>query len=157
MRITKYCTGCKTVYELSAFAKATRRPDGLATQCRACHKVRDARRIQHGKKRAIQAKLDYGKCACHGIAVTLDNLDQFEWDHIDPKLKRFVIGKMCVQTDKSFYEELAKCRLVCRSFHVAHTREQRSLGLIGTNQSSINSLVIQKPTHQDSLFEEVTQ
>ena len=156
MRLTKYCPGCKTVYELSAFAKANRRKDGLASQCRSCYAVRDRRRIEHGRKRATQAKLDYGKCDCHGIVVTLDNLDQFEWDHIEPKLKRFVIGKMMVQTDKTFFQELAKCRLVCRSFHVAHTREQRSQGLIGTNKSPINSLVIQKPTHQDSLFEELS-
>ena len=152
-KMTKYCPGCKTVYERDAFAKATRRPDGLAPQCRACYAIRDKKRIEHGKKRRVKAKLDYGKCDCHGIIVTVENLDQFEWDHIDPQDKKYVIGKMTVMTDKLFYEELAKCRLVCRSFHVAHTREQRSQGLIGTNKSPMNSLVIQKPAHQESLFE----
>ena len=152
-KTSKYCPGCKTLYEVSAFAKAIRRKDGLASQCRACYAVRDSRRIEHGKKRAIEAKLNYGKCDCHGIVVTIDNIDEFEWDHIEPKLKRFVIGGMTVRTDKVFFEELAKCRLVCRSFHVAHTREQRSRGLIGTNKSSINSLVIQQSAHQESLFE----
>jgi hypothetical protein len=151
--LTKQCSKCKNIYELSAFSNRSRSTDGLASQCRSCYAIHDAQRLEYGKKRKIKAKLDYGKCDCHGIIVTLENLDQFEWDHINPQDKKYVIGKMTIMTDKLFYEELAKCRLVCRAFHVAHTREQRSQGLIGTNKNPINSLVVQQPAHQESLFE----
>lgn len=153
MTMTKYCLHCKTVYELSAFFRDKKSKDGLRSQCKSCQAVKYKPRIEHGRKRAIQVKLDYGKCDCHGIVVTLDNFGQFEWDHIEPKLKRFEIGSGVHYSDKLFYQELAKCRLVCRSYHVVHTRQQRIEGLIGTNHSTINSLVIQKPAHQESLFE----
>ena len=153
MRLTKQCGGCKNIYEVSAFYKDLSRRDGLSRICKTCKRIKSDKETQHGRQRAIKAKLDYGKCDCHGIVVTIENLHQFQWDHIDPQNKKYVIGKIQKQSDKVFFEELAKCRLVCTSFHKAHTRNQWLQGLIGTNKTSMDSLLIQKPAHQESLFE----
>ena len=157
MRLTKQCRVCKNIKDLSAFSFTTANADGYKNRCKKCDQEENRRRLDHGQKRAIKAKIDYGKCDCHGITVTLENLKQFEWDHLDPLKKTYRISGMSIFSDKLFYEELAKCRLVCHSFHMAHTSQQRSQGLFGTNFSIINSPIIQKPAHQDSLFEEVTQ
>lgn len=153
MTPTKKCSSCKNICFISAFGKSSRNKSGLTAICKECASVQNKKYAEHGRQRAIKAKLDYGKCDCHGIVVTLDNLDEFEWDHIDPKTKKFRISQMQKRSDWQFYEELAKCRLVCPSFHIAHTRQQRLQGLIGTNKSPMSSLVIQKPAHQESLFE----
>jgi hypothetical protein len=151
--LTKQCRGCKNIYEVSAFHKDLSRRDGLSRICKTCKRIKSDKENEHGRQRAIKAKLDYGKCDCHGIVVTIENLHQFQWDHIDPQNKKYVIGKIQKQSDKVFFEELAKCRLVCTSFHKTHTRSQWLQGLIGTNTTSIDSLLIQKPAHQESLFE----
>jgi hypothetical protein len=154
---TKRCPGCKNVYELSAFSKDKRSSSGLQTRCKACQSAYAKPKRERGNQRALKAKLDYGKCDCHGIEVTVENHRQFEWDHLNPSEKKYDISQLHNRTDKLFYEELSKCRLVCRSFHIEHSRQQRLNGLFGTKIVSIQSLIIQKPIHQDSLFGEVTQ
>ena len=155
---TKYCHGCKCVYTVDMFATSNGRKDGLATQCRKCHAKRDAKRIAHGRQRNINAKLERGFCEISGTAVTLDNLDLFEWDHRDPSQKKFVVGQMIVQTDKTYFAEVAKCRLILRSVHIEHTRQQRADGLINNNVRTNNpESVVSRPPEQLSMFEEPAQ
>ena len=152
---TKYCPGCKCVYTVDMFATANGRKDGLAPQCRKCYANRDAKRIEHGRQRNIKAKLERGFCEVTGTPITIDNLDVFEWDHRDPSQKKYVVGKMTVQTDILYFAEIEKCRLILRSVHIQHTRQQRADGVINDNVRTNNpESVISTPTEQLSLFEE---
>ena len=155
---TKYCPGCKCVYTVDGFATANGRKDGLAPQCRKCYAKRDAKRIALGRQRNINAKLERGCCEVTGTPVTNDNLDLFEWDHRDPSQKKYVVGKMTVQTDILYFAEIAKCRLILRSVHIEHTRQQRADGLINNNVRTNNpESVISRPPEQLSMFEEPAQ
>ena len=155
---TKYCPGCKHVYTVEMFATANDRKDGLASQCRLCYAKRDQKYLAHGRQRNINAKLERRCCEVTGTPVNLDNLDLFEWDHRDPSQKKYVVGQMLKSSDSVYFAEIAKCRLILRSVHIAHTRQQRADGLINNNVRTNNpDSVISTPPEQLSMFEEPAQ
>ena len=155
---TKYCPGCKCVYKVAMFATAKERKDGLASQCRKCYAKRDQKYIAHGRQRNINAKLERGFCEITGTPVTLDNLDLFEWDHRDPSKKLQTVGKMCKYSDKKYFAEIEKCRLILTTAHKEHTRQQRADGLINNNVRTNNpESVVSRPPEQLSMFEEPAQ
>ena len=140
------------------FATANGRKDGLASQCRKCRRRRDDNRIALGRQRDIDAKLERGCCEVTGTPVTLDNLVLFEWDHRDPSKKKYVVGRMRAKSDILYFAEIAKCRLILRSVHIEHTRQQRADGLINNNVRTNNpESVISRPPEQLSMFEEPAQ
>jgi len=99
-------------------------------------------RIEQARQRNIQAKLDRVICACHGIVVTLDNINTFEWNHRDPDTKLFTVGGMLLRSDSLYFAEIAKCDLVCRSWHIEHTRLQRDDGQFKVNQFDSRAITV---------------
>ena len=118
---------------------------GLASLCNQCHFEADRqfrepskyflkKRPRHERniKADTAAKLARGKCQCDndcGVLVTLENLQEFEWDHLvqepdDPNY-RCVSRLVAVASLKRCVEERAKCRLLYSLCHKAHTQLQR--------------------------------
>ena len=155
---TKYCHGCKCVYNVDMFATSNARKDGLTTQCRNCIRVQSLKAIAHGRQRNINSRLERGCCEISGVPVTLDNLSLFQWNHRDPTEKKYVVGKMQKLSDKLYYAEIAKCQLILTSLHIAITRQQHADGLLRNNVRTNNpESVISTPPEQLSMFEEPAQ
>lgn len=85
------------------------------------------KRFLNGKKRHVGAKLRAGACAICNLKCDNSNVHHFEWDHIGEKQRD--IAHMLLNSDKRFYAEIAKCRLLCKPCHWKHTNEQRASGL----------------------------
>jgi len=154
MILTKRCAACCKRFHLNAFANDQRKRDGKYAYCIPCKREASDKRRAKNRERALRAKLAFGNCECHGYQVTKENHNQFEWDHIDPKTKCHTIGKMLAYSDKAFYAELAKCRLVCVDWHREHTRQQHIDGVFKIpEQTEIDYTPIEQ-VWQLSLFEE---
>jgi hypothetical protein len=118
---------------------------GLASLCNQCHYEAERRfrkssrlslmnrsRYERNIKADIAAKLARGKCQCDhdcGVLVTLQNLQEFEWDHLvqkpDDPSYRCVSRLVAAASLKRCEEERIKCRLLYSLCHKAHTQMQR--------------------------------
>lgn len=154
---TKYCPRCECVYTVEMFAMSSASKDGRAYRCRKCDQKQAVRRGAYGKQRNIDAKLDRGCCEVTGTKVTIDNLDLFEWDHIDPSQKKNNVSELRVSADKTYFAEIAKCRLILRSVHMAHTRQQHAEGVFNHARTDNPDCLISSPPEQLSMFEEHAQ
>lgn len=75
-------------------------------------------------ERMSKARIEFGnKCF---ICNSIDNL---EFDHIDPSIKDFTIGRMWSVSESKFREELSKCQLLCGKCHI---EKHESKHLCGT-------------------------
>ena len=79
----------------------------------AYHKEYQLKRYHQRRAEAIQ-KLG-GKCSVCGIVADL------EIDHIDYKLKEIPINKLWGVSQQRFWNEIAKCQLLCYKHHKAKT------------------------------------
>jgi hypothetical protein len=73
----------------------------------------------------LDRKLEYidilgGKCFVCG------DIEDLEFDHIDPKTKLFSITKFLSYTREDVLEELKKCQLLCKTDHIVKTRNENS-------------------------------
>lgn len=64
-----------------------------------------------------------GKCA---ICGSKENL---QFDHKDPKHKKFHISRRVTSPEESIIDELKKCQLLCKSCHHQKTLENQEYGL----------------------------
>ena len=48
-----------------------------------------------------------------------------QFDHIDPKEKKFSIGTFRCCSRETLLKEIAKCRVLCANCHAVHTSKQR--------------------------------
>lgn len=74
------------------------------------------------------AAVDYlgGECARCG------ELEELDFDHIDPLTKIMSIARASSRSEKFFWEEVDKCQLLCKPCHLEKTAEDlRSLSSVG--------------------------
>ena len=96
--------------------------------CRKCHCKEtfnhNYKTIKLQKKYEIicQYKINIGKCQnnCNDI-FDPDVLSFYEFDHIDPKTKKYNISDMVYKNFKELYIELKKCQLLCSYCHYDKT------------------------------------
>jgi hypothetical protein len=85
-------------------------------------KISDTTRRQRENQKYINTyKLKIGKCQCCGMKVHPLIVAFFEFDHIDPRTKKFEIGKSGARARKTVIIELEKCQLLCRTCHKIRT------------------------------------
>lgn len=71
-------------------------------------------------RRLQEAKEDLG-----GRCVVCGTSDDLQFDHIDPTTKLFIISKSDGVSDKRFWEEVAKCQLLCVPHHQEKTSTEQ--------------------------------
>lgn len=86
----------------------------------------------YGRKQ-LAIELLGGKCRQCGSTKRL------EFDHINPKRKDFVIGKMWSAAFELFYSELQRCQLLCHDCHWAKTLQEMGRVSAKTNHGTISS------------------
>ena len=62
--------------------------------------------------------------------VVCGSESELELDHINPSSKRFSIAKMWSINKKSFWEEVEKCQLLCKTHHKLKSDEELSHKII---------------------------
>jgi 5-methylcytosine-specific restriction endonuclease McrA len=73
------------------------------------------------ERRILAIKFLGGKCANCG------SLDELEFDHIDPKTKKFSIASKLAMKYENLLIELAKCQLLCSACHRIKTSVEKSV------------------------------
>ena len=71
----------------------------------------------------IEKKLEVGACEACGLEVKKDNYMCFDWNHIDPTNKTFIVSRARYTTVDNILTEIAKCNLLCAVCHRLHTQE----------------------------------
>lgn len=69
----------------------------------------------------LDEKLERGECFDCKHKVTMDNLLLFDFDHRDPSDKVGNVSKLVYGARHKFYQEVAKCDLVCGDCHAKRT------------------------------------
>ena len=88
--------------------------------CQSCEKIYSQERYNARRIFVDNYKLEIGCefCGFNEHAVAL------EFDHIDPKTKKYSIGSQLISMSwKALHEEIAKCRVLCANCHQIHTHE----------------------------------
>ena len=112
---------CKTCGENDQ-DKFSKRWRGLL--CLECFNKKQKEKGKRGQDRNIRAKLERKECLVCKLPVTETTTHHFEWDHIDHTQKEHTVGLLRNRTDDLFYDEIAKCQLLCLFCHRDKTVEQ---------------------------------
>ena len=72
-----------------------------------------------------QYKLAARSCFDCGLEITEHNLYKFDFDHRDPREKKFTLSAPGTYSIETVLEEIAKCDVVCRNCHADRTHGQR--------------------------------
>jgi hypothetical protein len=120
----KRCYKCKETKPVDQFYRNPARPDGLGTDCKKCRIAAEVAR--NGRLRAKVKALKNQPCMDCGGSFPPECMD---YDHRDPSLKSFEIGRNRALTNWSrMEEELAKCDLICANCHRIRTQKQSDAG-----------------------------
>ena len=137
----KKCTKCKLILPLDKFHARNSRPGGLAKQskCKECSNAdsraysykpqnfarkRQQNIIRRAAYRSLIDKIKAGPCLdCHGSFPPYT----MQFDHRDPKTKKFNISQSSRRPDSILLEEIAKCDVVCANCHAIRTYERRQM------------------------------
>ena len=129
---TKRCIKCKLVKSTNDFSKHKIRHDGLSTRCRSCEAKRSAKAIEQGLK--ILQSLAIGRGSCEHCKRPYSNEDWhfFEFDHIDPSLKRSrkeTDSRWVVAHVVEFTERVQpNLQLLCVKCHKIKSSQEKKLG-----------------------------
>ena len=86
-------------------------------------------------------KLKIGHCALCDRQVEEDTVSCFEFDHIDPSQKMYVVSQMGNRKPDLIDTEIAKCRLLCCICHRLHSiAQQRERGLRIREENEVKRL-----------------
>ena len=83
------------------------------------------------KKQREERRL-WAKVLLGGRCIECGSFDNLEFDHIEPKTKKFSIGKMWSTKLEVLQEELKKCRLVCKTCHLVKSSKESRRRMLGT-------------------------
>lgn len=142
--MSKSCTVCKEVKELSQYYFKDKTKGWLHSQCKNCYKAKRAnfmkehyakygdayraraRARQAAIKEMLQDKLYehlQGK-SCERCGF--DDIRALDFDHIDPAEKRFTIARAINDgyAWEEILKEIKKCRILCSNCHRIRTAEQ---------------------------------
>lgn len=132
----KQCTKCLAEKSLELFSFKSRQTGKRLAWCKSCMKVYDANHYQKNKKHRHEIKYANREkirrfltqyLREHPCAVcNEDDIVVLEFDHIDPKTKKFDIGKsVSGYSIQSILEEIKKCQVLCANCHRRRTAKQR--------------------------------
>lgn len=127
MRETKVCRSCNQELPLTKFKPRSNRGRQAGqrnSQCNRCLYVKHTRpRVDERNAKIAAYKLERG-CADCGYSAHPAAL---EFDHLPGSMKKFNIGgKVASYSEKTLWEEIAKCDVVCANCHNIRTAERRT-------------------------------
>jgi hypothetical protein len=70
-------------------------------------------------------KLSAGSCHDCGLVITVDTLYRFDFDHREPRLKKFTLSNVRTNSVEAILDEIDKCDVVCKNCHADRTHRQR--------------------------------
>lgn len=131
----KTCPGCNISKSFDAFAKHSKRHDGLQVYCRVCKSEYDKKYVQKNKgKHAALNKLNRRKARQYVydflkthpcVDCGENNIVCLDFDHIDPKSKfksvSALVHSLCVLS--TIQKEMDKCEVRCSNCHRKKTAE----------------------------------
>jgi hypothetical protein len=117
------CRGChiKKTMRLGENGRGRRKPISSDPKVEVA-RARSREKSERGKERQRLAKLERGCCEECEEKCTDETIHNFEWAHIDPMTKRYTVSQMLGCCNRTFFEEIAKCRLLCIECHREETR-----------------------------------
>jgi hypothetical protein len=100
-----------------------------AAKKRAKYKRRPKVSRDNSKRRnkalVASLKLSAGKCHDCGLTISPDILYLFDFDHREPRLKKFALSQVRTESVESILDEAEKCDVVCKNCHAHRTHRQR--------------------------------
>lgn len=124
--ITKKCSICNFVKDISQFHKNGTQPSGKVKykpNCKSCTNMKD--HIQY-YARLTEAIRKGGRDWVCEICGYDKNLSGIAFHHIDPSTKEFEISKRRHATVETFMGELDKCAILCQNCHAEEHNPQLS-------------------------------
>jgi hypothetical protein len=129
----KTCFKCKISKDLLDFSKNPKRPDGLNSQCKNCHKEYRKLHYEANKKKYIKKAKKWRKTFCNWVdtlkmAPCVDCKIQYppyvmDFDHLHDK--EFTISSVKADKGKQkVLDEIKKCELVCSNCHRIRTHKR---------------------------------
>jgi len=134
---TKTCLKCKRVKSLAEFSWRNKKKGTKHPWCKECFKEYDRKRAQttkyktdkrkrHQKLRKDNRKfifeyLSNKKCVDCGES----RIPCLQFDHVDEKHKRAVIGDMMHYSRRAIIEEIEKCEVRCANCHAIRTSKSQ--------------------------------
>ena len=112
MKQTRTCNRCGEEKPIGRFSKCKNLKGGFKNQCKDCINSEQAER----RKQLHAIKTATG-CEICGYNESPSAL---QFDHLDPKEKKFNIGHY-INAPLKLAEELKKCRVLCANCHMRHT------------------------------------
>ena len=137
--LTKICAQCKVEYPMEAFRVVSKLKDGSPRRgplCRECynHKTRLATRRQRPRQLAYEQRhrskvrtwyIEYLKtCKCADCGIADSRV--LEFDHNDPKEKKYAVGVAVSHGLPALKAEIAKCTVRCANCHRIKTATEQS-------------------------------
>ena len=121
--------------------------------CAWCHRLETVREnaalfpierrlcYSNGRGHITNMKLTIGQCALCERRVEEDTVACFEYDHIDPSKKTYVVSQIANRKTEIIDAEIAKCRLLCCICHRLHSiAQQRERGLRIREENEVKRL-----------------
>lgn len=108
------CTTCKQIKPIADFYERSRNGSkkGVTSMCRSCLNLLTLKRQRDRKKQAIDYK--GGKCELCGYSKCQD---AFDFHHINPEEKEFLLSAGKLTSFERIKNELDKCMLLCANCH----------------------------------------
>ena len=98
-------------------------------QCRVCYARISKERNMKCREHDINCKLERKECDICKKEVKRENTHHFEWNHIDPAQKDYMVCRIYTNS-KLYNEEIKKCNLLCLFCHADVTKQQRKDGVL---------------------------
>ncbi len=108
-------------------------------RCAFCHRIKTQSRrppnidnisavYKNNRNTVISCKLNIGGCLLCERKVTTENVQAFDFDHLDPTTKLECVSALCQKSSTNVVlQEIAKCRLLCANCHRNHSSIQFKL------------------------------
>lgn len=123
--ITKVCSICGEVHDLSFYSKAQTNKDGLRSWCKNCDAVRAKRRRTLIRKEVQDYKSKEGCIKCGEAAYYA-----LDFHHKDPLSKTGNISQMMDSNyTHKLWDEITKCVILCRNCHAKFHHLERTEGI----------------------------
>lgn len=133
----KQCNECHEIKPLEEFQKRASSKDGHAGKCKPCKRAydnahyaanperRDYIRENRVAARQVSSQFFYDYFTSHPCAECGETDPVvLQFDHLDPKTKKYAVANMRGNSMETILAEIAKCRVLCANCHMRHTAVQ---------------------------------
>lgn len=133
--ISKVCSNCKLELPIDQFNYKLKSKGTRASRCRECtheyyqghyneNKKQYMERNRATKRRNRERVLSMKDAPCTDCGGTFPR-HVMEFDHLDPSVKEFSIGRAGWSWYKKIEKELEKCEIVCANCHKIRTHNRK--------------------------------